>query len=135
MKKLHLYVATFAVLAVSMLFAYSPIASAADIIPGSVCANNPDAVVCVDDRSGRAADNPIFGPSGVLTVAMSLLSGLVGIISVVVIVVSGLRMILANGDSQSFGKARKAIILALVALVIAILAQAIVAFVLSNISV
>lgn len=92
-----------------------------------------NAAICKDDRSGHSADNPIFGKNGVLTVAIRYTSFAVGVIAVIVIIISGLRMTLASGDSSSIANARRGIIFALVALVVAALAQSIVAFVLVNI--
>ena len=109
-------------------------ASAYDPV-GVVCSKNPKASVCTDNKAGEDSTNPIFGKSGVLTVVIRILSIAVGIIATLIIIVSGLRMTLTNGDSNSVSTARKGIIFALVALVVAIIAQVLVVLVLSKIKV
>lgn len=64
---------------------------------------------------------------------INILTAIVGIAAVVLIIVSGLRFITANGDSGSINQARNGIIYAVVGLIIVSLAQAIVRFVLSRI--
>jgi len=64
---------------------------------------------------------------------VNILLFIAGIISVVVIVVSGLRFVLSNGDASAVSKAKNAIIYAVIGLVVAIMAYAIVNFILMNI--
>lgn len=64
---------------------------------------------------------------------VNLLLFVAGVIAVVVIVVAGLRFVLSNGDPGAASKARSTIIYAVVGLVVAIMAYAIVNFVLTNI--
>lgn len=97
--------------------------------PG-VCDKNPDTVVCKDATSGK---NPLFGPNGVITLLVKILSVLVGVIAVFIVIFQAIRIITSNGDSQSVNTARNGIIYAVVGLVIAALAQAIVAFVLNKV--
>jgi hypothetical protein len=56
----------------------------------------------------------------------------IGFISVVVIIIAGLRMILSGGDPQTLNSARNAIIYAAGGIAIAAIAQIIVVFVLSR---
>jgi hypothetical protein len=56
----------------------------------------------------------------------------IGALAVLMIVISGLRYILAGGDTQRAAKAREGIVYALIGLVIAISAQAIVTFVVNR---
>jgi hypothetical protein len=89
--------------------------------------------VCKDDSSGSST-NPIFGPSGILTIAIKLISLFIGVIAIIVIVISGLRFVFSNGDSNAAAGARTAIIYSVVGLIVAALAQVIVAFVLNNVN-
>jgi len=60
---------------------------------------------------------------------INLLSVVVGVIAVIVIIVGGLRYILAEGDSQKVNTARSTILYALIGLILVAFAQIIVRFV------
>jgi Type IV secretion system pilin len=66
----------------------------------------------------------------VLTIAF----GVLGALAVLFIVMGGLRMVTSQGNPQEMGKARATVIYALVGLVVALLAEAFVAFVLGHLS-
>lgn len=67
------------------------------------------------------------------TTIFQYLFGFIGALSVLILVVAGLRFILANGDPQSVAKARNTIIYAAIGLAIAVSAEIIVTFVLNNV--
>ena len=60
---------------------------------------------------------------------LQIVIGIVAAVSVLFIVVSGLRFVLSAGDPQETAKARNTIVYALVGLVVAVAAEAIVTFV------
>lgn len=92
-------------------------------------ANKTD--LCKDIKSQNKNDNPVMSTfKKVLTVFGAVL----GLIAIIIIIVSGLRMVLSNGNADEFKRSRNAIIYAFVGLIIAILAESIVGFVLHNIS-
>jgi hypothetical protein len=84
--------------------------------------------VCNDAQNSNG--NPIIK---IIKTAIQILSFLIGIAAVIGIVVSGVRIITAGGNSESVASARSALIYSLVGLALAFLAQAIVAFVLDNV--
>jgi len=92
--------------------------------PGS-----PVPTICQGTDTGPTAKNPIYT---VLTVVIDILSAVVGVGSVIVIIVQGLRIVLSNGDSNTVENARNAIIYACVGVIFAIFAQIFVAFVLDR---
>jgi hypothetical protein len=108
-------------------------ASAVDVLQGPC--NDPNAVskpeVCKDNQT-NSTDNPIFGPNGILTVAVRILSLIVGIVSVIIIVVEGFRTVLAGSDAGTAAQARRGIVWACVGLVIALISQSIIALVLNK---
>lgn len=63
---------------------------------------------------------------------LQILFGVIGALSVLFVVIGGLRFVASDGDPQDAARARNTIIYALVGLVLSISAEAIVAFVLSN---
>jgi hypothetical protein len=68
-----------------------------------------------------------------LTSAINILSLVAGVVAVIMIMISGLRIITAQGDASSISSARMALIYSLIGLVIVALAQFIVHFVLSRV--
>ncbi len=94
-----------------------------------VCdSNTSDASVCNADGS-----NPLSGEGGIILNVVRLLGWAVGIASVFMIILAGLRFITASGDPNSIASARNTIIYALVGIVIFVSAQLLVSFVLSRI--
>ena len=106
-----------------------PSASAANVFPvcNGTAATNTD--VCQSVDPGKAGKNPVISA---LKVAITIIAIIIGVASVIVIIISGLTMITSNGDPQAIAKARGSIIYALVGLLVAALAQTIVAFVLNK---
>lgn len=89
--------------------------------------------ICDDDATNNSdQDNPLFGPKGLVTKGVQVFAIIVGIAAIFVIVISGLRFVVSNGDSNSVASARNAILYAVIGLIIAALAQVIVNFVLSK---
>lgn len=70
--------------------------------------------------------------SGNLHSAIQVIIGIAGAIAVVMIVIGGLQFITAQGEPSGVAKARKTLIFAVVGLIVAILAEAIVTFVVSK---
>lgn len=81
------------------------------------CASNPGAAVC--KSKGDDATNMI-------QVVLNILLYVLGIISVVMIVIGGIRFTTSNGDPAGTKTARMTIIYSVVGLVVAILSYAIV---------
>jgi len=67
------------------------------------------------------------------TTIFQYIFGTIGAIAVLIIVIAGLRFIVANGDPQNVAKARNTIIYAAIGLAIAVSAEIIVTFVLTNV--
>lgn len=87
--------------------------------------NASSSPVCQD-----TPDNPIYGPDGILTRVIEILGWFIGVAAVIMIIISGLRMVLSTGNSETVASAKNGVIFALVGVVVAILAQVLVIFVL-----
>jgi len=87
-------------------------------------------------EAARAEGMPaeLIGPDGVFTQITSIVLYIVGIISVLMLVWGGIRYIISGGDSKKITDAKNTILYAIVGLIIAVLAYAIVRFVLNGIS-
>ncbi len=113
-------------------------AQAADVLK-KVCENqnlsgrqNPPAV-CQDKGDPNRSndeDNPLFGPSGVLTQIINLLSVLVGVAAVIMIILGGFKLITSGSNPQDVTAAREMILYAAVGLVVVSLAQVLVRYIL-----
>lgn len=106
-------------------------ALAVDVFQACPAGGGPD--VCQDANSqqgNNGNNNPIVN---IIKQAINIISFVIGIAAVIGIVVSGVRIIVAGGDSQAVASARTGLIYSLVGLAVAAIAQAIVAFVLSQV--
>ena len=106
---------------------------AVELFPEEVCVGNAsDSSVCRDAGNDGANDNPLYGPNGIMTVAINLVSLIIGIAAVIVIILAGLKYITSGSNPQEVTKAREMVLYAIVGLIIAALAQALVRFILSK---
>lgn len=70
---------------------------------------------------------------GILTTVINVIVAVVGFLAVVMIVLGGISFVTSQGDTAKVAKARNTILYGVVGLVVALLAFAIVNFVLSNV--
>lgn len=76
----------------------------------------------------------IDGSDGLITRVVNILLWAIGVISVIMIIIGGIRYATSNGDSNNAKSAMNTIMYAVVGLVIAIFAYAIVNFVLKGVT-
>lgn len=92
----------------------------------------------IKDGADCVANNTELSKNGELSSVFSkvtnILLVIIGIASVIVIIIAGLRMVVSQGDPKSFESARNTILYAIVGIVIALLAYAIISFVLNSIT-
>lgn len=125
MKKLVLNVvaAVMTVVGLGSVAALSPAVYAA---PGDQYIDQvtPDGTVGTDDAEG--------GLLGVVKNIINIIIGVVGVVAVVMMIVGGISFITSQGDAAKVTKARNTILYGVVGLIVALLAFAIVNFVLSS---
>ena len=80
------------------------------------------------------ASNNLFGGQGIFTVISNTLIFLVGAISVIMLIVGGLRYVLSSGNSSSVEGAKNTILYAVIGIIVAASAFAISTFVVSKFS-
>ncbi|MCA9337638.1 hypothetical protein KC951_02940 [Candidatus Saccharibacteria bacterium] len=105
---------------------------AADVLT-PVCDNpnkTEDIAICND---ANPDEDPIFGKNGAATITLSIASIVLAVIAIFVIIIAGLRIITAAGDSHTISSARNQILYAVIGLVVAAIAQGIVQLVLSKV--
>ena len=131
MKRLFAALATLLMLGTIGAATLSPAVVYAQADPfDQVCSGSgASSPVCTEKNKGG---NPLFGPTGIITKVIQLMSIIVGVASVFMIIVGGMRYIFSHGDSGAINQARNTVVYAIAGLVVALASQAIVAFVLEK---
>lgn len=124
-----LLVKLFMIAALVLSFAIFVPAYAAPIDPFTPCSATSDSDVC----NAVGAGGGLFGPNSIWNNILNILTYVVGAIAVLMIIIGAIRYGLSGGDQGSVTAAKNTIIYALVALIIAVMANALVNFVLTNI--
>ena len=117
------------------LVASLPVAAGA-VQPDGTCQKDVNIVEGVDCAKGAKTQQTLFeedsdGNSLFKTVTNVLLF-LIGAVSVIMLIVGGLRYVLSNGDSSAVTSAKNTILYAVIGIIVALLAYAIVNFVVGS---
>lgn len=127
MKKFSLLIASafacFAIVAIGVF---------ANVAPASACSG----AECINDGKADAGDSTtesLDGANGPITAVVNTMLFIVGVGSVIMIIYSGIRYIFSGGNSGQITSAKNTLIYAIIGLAIAILAYAIVNFVIDNV--
>ncbi len=76
----------------------------------------------------------LFGATGIFSTVTSVLLFVIGAISVIMIIIGGLRYVVSGGDSSNVAAAKNTILYAIVGLIVALLSYALINFVLTSFS-
>ena len=76
----------------------------------------------------------LFGTTGIFTTITNIMMFILGAVSVIMIIFGGLRYVISGGDSTSVTAAKNTILYAVVGVIIALLAYAIVNFVIGSLA-
>lgn len=110
----------------------SPATSAQGLFD-EVCSGVSGSSVCTEkDKPQSAQNNLIYGEGSILARATQVVVIAVGVASVIMIIVGGLKYVLSAGDASKASSAKNTIIYALVGLLVAAFAQGIIVFVLNR---
>ena len=107
--------------------------AAATLWAGRVMAASSPAQEGAEAAQGEGMPSELVGVDGVFTQITNTVLYVVGIISVVMLIWGGLRYVISGGDSKKVTDAKNTIMYAIIGLIIAILAFAIVNFVINAI--
>jgi hypothetical protein len=113
-------VGAFFAFLLTIVFSSSSFAFNLSIVDGANAARGVD----------QAAD--LFGATGIFTTISNVMLFIVGAISVLMIVVGGLRYVISGGNTTNVAAAKNTILYAIVGLIISMLAYAIINFVISS---
>ncbi len=116
---------TTGILLVTASFAFSPTAGAVKLnIYGDECKNNPGSTLCTATQEG--ATNPDDSMQKLIRNIINVLLTAVGVISIVMIIVGGMRYAISNGDSNQVSAAKNTVLYAVIGLIVALFSFAIV---------
>ena len=98
---------------------------------------------CTSDASGGLAGGAncsksedqgadLFGPNGIFKTITNVLLFVIGAISVIMLIIGGIRYTISNGDSAAVTSAKNTILYAVIGIIVAILAYALVNFVITS---
>lgn len=100
-------------------------AHAIDVFPA--CGTTTGSAVCT------ATTDKLFGAGGIWNRILETFTFIIGAVSVLMIIIGGIRYVTSNGEQQQVTSAKNTIIYAVVGVVVAMVAYAIVHFVITQI--
>lgn len=110
----------------------APVA-AFDLFGTSCTGTGAGSAVCQEKTKGQSpTNNVLYGPNGTLMLAANILSFLVGIAAVIIIIISGIKYMLSQGDSGKIQAAKNTIIYAAVGLVVVVISRSLIAFIVTK---
>lgn len=97
----------------------------------AVCTTDPSSGLSGGADCARGADQPpeLFGDGGIFQTVTNVLLFIIGAIAVIMLIIGGIRYVVSGGDSAAVTSAKNTILYAVVGIVVAILAYALVNFV------
>ena len=106
---------------------------AAQVLGGFCGSSGASSTTVCQDSNAQASSNtnPIITIIGSV---ISVVSYAIGIVAIFIIIISGLRFVMSNGNSNTIAQVRSAIFYAVIGIVVAALAQVFVSFVLNKIN-
>ena len=88
----------------------------------------------VQSARGDGVPTTLFGQVGIVSQIINILLFLIGIVSVIMIILGGFKYALSGGDSDKVTGAKNTVLYAIIGLIVAILAFAIINFVVGTVS-
>ena len=114
----------------ALLFAGGAPAMAADVFGACSQPGMANTAACKDvAQQGTSGANPVLK---IFNAVVQILVIVIGAMAIIMLVVSGFRFVVSNGDANTVKGARSGLIYALVGVAVAVLGQLLVSFVLSR---
>lgn len=85
-----------------------------------------------DCAKGTDQQADLFGPTGIFTKITNVLLFIIGAISVIMLIIGGIRYVISGGDSSAVASAKNTILYAVIGIIVALLAYALVNFVITS---
>lgn len=87
-----------------------------------------------ESAKGNNVGEDLFGETGIFRTVTNILLFLVGAVSVIMLIIGGIRYVVSGGDQAAVTSAKNTILYAIVGIVVAFLAYAAVSFVTSSLT-
>ena len=102
----------------------------------AACPENGIGTISQGAQCAKGAETPptLFGDGGIFTTIVNILLFIIGAISVIMLIIGGIRYTISGGDSSAVTSAKNTIMYAIVGIIVAVLAFAIVNFVLKGLT-
>lgn len=81
---------------------------------------------------GKGQSASLFGDGGIFTTIVNILLYIIGAVAVIMLIIGGIRYVTSGGDSSAVTAAKNTILYAIIGIIVALLAYAIVNFVLTS---
>lgn len=132
----NLFVAAFAVPALALTAAVVPSvpAFAQNECQSTAGGQNLTLQSGANCAKGQGQQTDLFGQTGVFKRIVDVMLFLIGAISVIMLIMGGVRYVLSGGEQGKVAEAKNTILYAVIGVVVAILAYAVVNFVISSFS-
>jgi len=112
---------------VGLLTPFTPVANAAECDSATLTAASG-----VNCSHGTGTPTELFGPTSIFTTIVNILLFVIGAVSVIMLIIGGIRYTVSGGTSAEVTNAKNTIMYAIIGLVVAFLAYAIVNWVLGR---
>lgn len=106
-------------------------------VHAATCDSDPTSGITggVACAQGNNTPTSLFGDGGIFKTIVNILLYIIGAIAVIVLIIGGIRYVTSGGDSSAVTAAKNTILYAIIGIIVAILAYAIVNFVLGTLAV
>lgn len=128
-KIIALLVAPLMVAALGVSLVSAPVEAAAGSCDTAGKGGIKGGLKCVESKD---TPNDLFGSSGIFKTIVDILLFIIGAIAVIMLIIGGVRYTTSNGDQKAVESAKNTIMYAIIGIIVAILAYAIVGFVVNS---
>lgn len=123
----------------ALLLVPALVLGASTVMPAAVSAadcstDNLSISTGADCAKGNGQANNLFGPDGIFQKVTNVLLFLVGAVSVIMLIIGGIRYVVSGGDQAAVTAAKNTILYAIVGIVVAFLAFGAVSFVTNSLA-
>jgi hypothetical protein len=119
----------------ALVAVFSPLVSTPTYAATATCDTTTlSATAGVNCAQGNGTPSQLFGPGSIFTTIVNVLLFVIGAISVIMLIIGGIRYTISAGDSGNVTAAKNTIMYAIIGLVVAFLAFAIVNWVLGAVT-
>lgn len=100
---------------------------------GTTCEDGSLSISC-GANSARGSDQPdkLFGEDAVFQTIVNILLFIIGAVAVIMLIIGGIRYVVSGGDQNAVTGAKNTILYAVIGIVVAVLAYAVVNFVITE---